>query len=274
MPELPDAHRVPQPSPRSLATLRLGQPKARKVDTGRIPDPSILPNRGPTPATVFVGGRSRSVVNGVAFALAETIDLTPLWLDVREPRAVSDGPDPGSTGWIPPERLFISEGGRGLEAVPDHPTKTIWDIVRSDEPTSVLSNLTDFLRLPELIQDILSTLGDAQGAKALVAANTDRIAHLFPRTADGLQRFLGTLAASHLSIVAAHTGATGPGRFGFATVFRVGAQSPAKWMEGTLVCEQGIDQGTFAVGRANRLSDIPAIARVLTNLFSAKPGLA
>jgi hypothetical protein len=268
MPELPDVQRMPQPAPRLVASVRLGEPRRQKSGSGRSRDPPILPDGSSGPTTIYVSGPSRAVVNGVAFAFAEMIDLAPFWLDVRDPTAQSDGPDPGSTGWIPPDRLFVSEGGRGLEVAPENLGKALWTIVRSDEPESVLSHLTDFLRLPELIQEILSATGSGLGIKALVAANTDRVAHLFSRTAEGLQHFLGTLAASHLSIVAAHTGTTVPGRFGFATVFRVDVESPARWSEGTIVCEQGIAHGPFAVGRANRLSDVPAIARVFNGLYS------
>ena len=59
-------------------------------------DPPIRPVGGPT--TVFVSGPSRSVVNGVAFALAEMIDLTPFWLDVRDGKESSDSPDPAGPG--------------------------------------------------------------------------------------------------------------------------------------------------------------------------------
>lgn len=267
MPELPDAGRVPQPSPRVVARIRSREGRGPKLRAGRTQDPPILSGQNRRPTTVFVGGRSRPIVNGVAFALAELIDLTPFWLDVRASGAGSDGPDPGSTGWIPPDRLFVSEGGHGLEPEAPGAESALWTIVRSDEPASVLSHLTDFLRLPELIQEILSAASPNQGPKALVAANTDRVSHLFPRTADGLQRFLGTLAASSLSIIAAHTGAVGTSRFGFATVFRLDVETPAEWMEGKIVCEQGIDQGPFAVGRTNRLSDVPSISRVLSSLF-------
>ncbi|MGC2288981.1 MAG: hypothetical protein WA688_03895 [Thermoplasmata archaeon] len=210
------------------------------------------------------------MVNGVAFALAEMIDLTPFWLDVRDPARPSEGPDPGNTGWIPPDRLFVSEGGRGLEPTRPGADSELWSIVRSDEPASVLSHLTDFLRLPEVIQEILSATPPNGGPKALIAANSDRIAHLFPRTAEGLHRFLGTMAVTSLNIFAAHTGPTGPARFGFATVFTLHLDSPTNWMEATIVCEQGIAQGPFAIGRTNRLSDVPGISRVLSGLFPAK----
>ncbi len=266
MPEFPDTHRVPQPNARTLASVRedAAEPKPSREGSR---DPPIRFLRGGNPATVFVGGESRPVVNGVAYALAEQIDLTPFWLDVRDPSEPPEGRDPGNTGWIPADRLFVSEGGRGLEPGPRAPDAALWTLVRSDEPASVISHLNDFLQLPEVIQEILSSTSPTGGTRAVVTANSDRIAHLFPRTAEGLRRFLGTMAVTSLSIVAAHTGPTGAGRFGFATVFRVEAASPANWMEGRIVCEQGIARGPFAIGRVNRLSDVPGIARVLSGLF-------
>jgi hypothetical protein len=253
-----------------VATIRWGGSPERRPGGGRNRDPPIRPTRGGNPSTVFVAGTMRSVVNGVAFALAETIDLTPFWLDVRDSSQGSEGPDPGNTGWIPPDRMFVSEGGRGLEPGISGSPAELWTLVRSDEPASVLSHLNDFLRLPEVIQDILSATPPGGGPRAVVAANSDRVAHVFPRTAVGLEKFLRTMAATSLNIVAAHTGPTGPSRFGFATVFRLDVKSPTKWMEGMIVCEQGIEKGPFAVGRANRLSDVPGIARVCAGLFAAK----
>jgi len=271
MPELPDAQRVPQPSPRTVAGVRKGKPP-RPGPPGRpVTEALFSPNRGNQPTTVYVSGPVRSVVNGVAFALAEMLDLTPYWLDARDSKATPDGPDPVTTGWIPPDRLFISEGGKGLEQAPVGADKALWSIVRSDEPAEVLSHLNNFLHLPQLIQEIISAADPAGGPRALVVANSDRVAHLFPRTADGLQRVLATLAAASLSIVAAHTGPTTPGRFGFATVFRVEVGRAANWMEGTLVCEQGTGKGSFAVGRSNRLSDVPGIARVFRGLYATNP---
>jgi hypothetical protein len=270
MPELPDAQRVPQPSPRIVASVQRADVPPSSSGGSRGHNPSILPNRSGGPTTVFVGGSSRPIVNSVAFAVAEAIDLTPFWLDVRDSRARDEGPDPGSMGWIPPDRLFVSQDGHGLEEEVDGAMEALWTIVRSDEPASVLSNLTDFLRLPELIQEILSATSPTGTPKAMVAANSDRVTHLFPRTAEGLQRFLATLSASSLSIIAAHTGPDVPGRFGFATVFRVKADSPDQWMEGTIVCEKGIERGPLAVGRATRLSDVPGIARVFKGIFPEK----
>jgi hypothetical protein len=266
MPEIPNPSRR---SRRAPTKERLTNPARQNASEGRNINPPIGPTRGGNPATVFVGGASRPLVNSVAFAFAEMIDLTPLWLDVRDPNDGDGGPDPGNTGWIPPDRMFVSEGGQGLEPrAPGH-EPDLWTIVRADEPATVVSHLNDFLRLPEVIQEILSVSTSFDGPRAVVVAGSDRVAHLFPRTAEGLQRFLGTMSVTTLNIVAAHTGRTGPARFGFGTVFKITADSPRYWMEGTIICERGIAHGPFAVGRSNRLSDVPAIARVLTGLYPA-----
>jgi hypothetical protein len=270
MSEVPDAPRIPHPSLRAAPSVPQPSSPGRRAGSGRNGDPPIRPSQGGNPATVFVAGDSRPLVNSVAFAFAEMIDLTPFWLEVRDPKGAAEGPDPGNTGWVPPDRMFVSEGGRGFEPAAGDTPPDLWTIVRADEPATVLSHLTDFLRLPEVIQEILSATASVDGPRAVVVAGSDRVAHLFPRTAEGLQRFLGSMAVTSLNIVAAHTGPTGPGRFGFATVFRVAAESPQNWLKGTIVCEQGIAQGPFAVGRTNRLSDVPAIARVLSNMFPLK----
>lgn len=267
MTEQSDIGRAPTPTLRAAPHVRLRGPSGPRSLYGRNGDPPIRPSQGGNPATVFVGGSSRPVVNSVAFALAEIIDLTPFWLDVRDPKGPAEGPDPGNSGWIPPDRLFVSEGSRGFQPPVPGQVPHLWTIVKADEPTTVLTQLTDFLRLPEVIQEILSATSSLDGPRAVVVAGSDRVAHLFPKTAEGLQRFLGTMAVTSMNIVAAHTGRTGPGRFGFGTVFRVNAEASQNWLEGTLVCEQGIAQGPFAVGRKNRLSDIPSISRVLSALF-------
>jgi hypothetical protein len=267
MPELPQSHRMPQPSPRVVANVRKESPTEPRSGYDGNPNPPLRSGREGRPATVFVAGSARPVVNCVAYALAEIIDLTPFWLDVHDSTKPAEGPDPGNTGWIPPDRMFVSEGERGFRTNHVGSKQELWTLVRSDEPASVLSHLNDFLRLPDVIQEILSATAPAGGPKAVVVANSDRVAHLFPRTAAGLERFLGTMAVTSLNIVAAHTGRTGPGRYGFATVFRVNVDASARWMEGTIVCEQGIAQGPFAVGRSNRLSDVPGIARVCSALF-------
>lgn len=271
MPEQPVARRVFPPNPRTIERARRSAPPLFPPGGGSYQDPPIAPERGAGPTTVFVGGSSRGVVNAVAYALAELIDLTPFWLNVKDSRTRSIDPDPGSVGWIPPDRMFVSEDGRGLEVMVEGAMQALSTVVRSDEPASALSNLTEFLKLPELIQDILSAAPENGAPKALVAANSDRVTHLFPQTAKGLRQFFATIAAANVSILAAHTGPVGPGRFGFATVFQVRTASPGDWIEGTLICEKGIEGGPFAVGRTTRLSDVPGIARVLNAIFPAAP---
>jgi hypothetical protein len=218
------------------------------------------------PCSIYVHGECRPLVNAVAFAMAEMLDLAPLWLEVRNPSKEATEPSVVSAGWIPPERVFVSDAGNGLE--PNHlvANLALYSVVRSDEPAEVLLELTDFLRLPELIQQAIGVATIAPTLRAIGVANSERVAHLFPRNRDSLHAFLTSILHRSISLVAAHTGPTGPQRFAFDLVYRVHGSSLAAWGTGALECEKGVHRGPFSMGRPRPLGEIPSIARVLATL--------
>lgn len=217
------------------------------------------------PSTIFVYGDCRPVVNGVAFAMADMLDLAPFWLEVRDGKG-GDESNAATVGWIPSDRFFISQEGSGLE--PNHgiANLALWTIVRSDEPAEELAKLTDFLRLPTLLQEMIGRWTPDSSPRAVVVANAERIKHLFPREPGELRRLLSTILEHSASLVVTHTGQPGDGRFGFNAVFRVHATSFESWNEGTLECEKGRARGPFSIGRPRRLADIPSVARILSGL--------
>ena len=218
------------------------------------------------PATIYVYGDCRPVVNGVAFAMAEMLDLRPLWLEVRGPAEDGDDTTAATAGWVPSDRYFVSHDGTGLEANDAVANLALWTIVRSDEPTEVLADLTDFLRLPRLLQEMIGQAMPDSSPRALVVANVERVKHLFPGGPGGLRRFLSTILNHSASLVVAHTGQPGEERWAFNAVFRVHATTFGAWSEGSLECEKGRSRGPFSIGRSCRLSDVPSVARVLAGL--------
>ena len=223
------------------------------------------------PSTIYVYGDCRPVVNGVAFAMADMLDLTPLWVEVRD--AVRDGDEvtAASAGWIPPDRFFLSQEGSGLEPNDGVANMALWTIVRSDEPSEHLAELTDFLRLPLLLQEMIGRWTPDSGPRAVVVANVERVKHLFPREPGEARRFLATILNHSASLVVTHMGEPGEGRFAFNAVFRVHASSFDSWSDGTLECEKGRARGPFSIGRPRRLGDIPSVARILTALRGTHP---
>lgn len=262
----------PTPSDRS------SDPARRSPGPTEIPRPAdlearwLLPSEDVgKPCSIFVYGDCRPVVNGVAFAMADMLDLAPLWLEVRDGGGGHDGPTVASAGWVPPERVFLSEAGSGLEPNDGVANLALGSIVRSDEPAEALTELTDFLRLPELLQEAIGRAMPAPSPRAIVLANVERVEQLFPREPGSLHRFLHSILTRSVSLVAAHTGPPREQRFAFSAVFRVHASSFASWGLGSIECEKGLKRGPFSVGRLCGLSDIPSIARVLAGLEGSKP---
>jgi len=218
------------------------------------------------PCSIYVYGDCRPVVNGVAFAMADMLDLAPLWLEVRDPQDGHEEPTVVSAGWIAPDRLFLSDSGSGLEPNDAVANLALWNVVRSDEPSEVLADLTDFLRLPLLIQEVIGHTTTESSPRAIVVANVERVQHLFPQEPGSLRRFLRSILNRSVSLVVAHTGSPVEQRSAFNAVFRVHASTLAAWNVGSLECERGLMRGPYSVGRPRRLSHIPSVARVLTGL--------
>jgi len=261
--------RTPSPLPPDPPS----DPVRRNNGPSGIPDTTDLEERWVLPSgalgqpcSIYVYGDCRPVVNGVAFAMADMLDLAPLWLEVRDPQDGHDEPTAGSAGWIPPDRLFLSDSGSGLEPNDAIANFALWNIVRSDEPGEVLADLTDFLRLPQMIQEVIGHATSESSPRAIVVANVERVQHLFPQEPGSLRRFLRSILNHSVSLVVAHTGPPGEQRSVFSAVFRVHASTLSAWKVGTLECEKGLMRGPYSVGRPRRLSGIPSVSRVLTGL--------
>lgn len=224
------------------------------------------------PVSVFVGGSSRPLTNLVAYAVAETLDTKPFWLDIREPHGPVPVSDPARLGWIPSDRLFVSEQVGDLEPQDTVANAALWSIIRTDEPESVLSHLADLLRLPTLLQEVVGRATPTGTRRALGIANMDRAAHLYPGDPEALRVLLKTLLSSSLSIVGAYTGKVGTRRFAFDLVYSVEADGQEDWRDATISCEQGLAPLAPAIAEPRKLSEIPALSRVFARTLGQRPG--
>lgn len=224
------------------------------------------------PVSVFVGGGSRPITNLVAYAIAENLDTTPFWLDIRDPHDHTPLSDPARLGWIPPDRLFVSERVAELEPQDSVANAALWSIVRTDEPQNVLSHLADLLRLPSVLQEVVGRATPAGLQRALGIANMDLAAHLYPGEPEALRAFLMTLLQSSLSIVAAYTGKVSTRRFAFDLVYSVDGEGKEDWRDATISCEQGLAPLAPAVAGSRKISEIPALSRVFARTLGPRPG--
>jgi hypothetical protein len=188
-------------------------------------------------------------------------DSSPFWLDIREPTDAPTEPGPVELGWISHERLFVV--GEPSEARPQNGVgdAALAAFVRGDEPPQVLAHLSDFLRLPPIVQEIVSRIERVDTAHAVAIANTDRVRRDYPTTVEGVRHVIEPFLAAPILPFLSATSPPGEGRWAFDFVFEVRAKDIARWSEGLLIAEKAPSEAGFPTQRAIPLSTIPDIAR-------------
>jgi len=256
--EVPRSRRASPPWQPSIGTpgVPSDKPAGRADRVWFLP-----PNWDGRAVAVLVWGVSRRIVNRLVFSMVRSLDATPLWLEVSER---GEQPEPLRLGWVPPERLYVSERPEDLEPARAIGNLALWGIVRSDEPTTLLARLTDFVRLPPLVQQALGGSTPESPLRALAVGNADRVAHLFRERPEELQWLVSYLRQSSLCLVVGANGPPGTGRSAFDCEFHVEGESVMTWREATVICDRSRVGGSYPVGRARRLSEIPGLSDLFT----------
>lgn len=212
------------------------------------------------PLAIYVTGTPRPAVNRVVFAMSRSLDPAPLWVEIVDDE---QEPDAVRQGWVPPERAFLSRRTDDLETSRAVANLALWGIVRSDEPSRLLTELTDFVRLPPLIQEVLGQSAEGSARRAIAVGNADRVQHLFRERIDDLRWLLTYLKGSMASLIVGITGRSGRQGSVFDAEFRVEGAVEDPWTEATLTCEREGTSVGFPVGRRQRLSAIPELRNIL-----------
>ena len=210
----------------------------------------------------FIHGASRAAVLRVAYALARANDRLPFWVSIRDPDERTNAAGPLELGWLPKEQTFVvsRQEARPREAVP---ASAVWNVVRSDEPSAVVSELVNFLRLPDSVQQALGQFGGTDRLRVFVVANCDRVRDVYPNTPEGVRPIVDAmLRAGGLPIFAA-VSPPGPGRMAFDFVFEVRIPALDQWRDGILFCEKAPEGSGFSGGQTLRVASVPSIARAL-----------
>jgi hypothetical protein len=217
----------------------------------------------------FLWGDSRAVLNRVLYAMVRANDSSPFWLDIRGPADAPSEPGPVELGWIPPDRLFVTE--EPAEARPQNAVGNLAlaTFVRSDEPPQVLTHLSDFLRLPPIAQEIVSRLERADACHVVAIANTDRVRRDYPTTVEEVRHVIEPFLAAPILPFMAATSPPGDGRWAFDFVIEVRAKDLTHWREGLLLVEKAPPDSGFVKGRRVPLPSVPDLARVLESSSKA-----
>jgi len=202
----------------------------------------------------FVHGPSRAAVLRVTYALARANDRAPFWLSIRDPGDAVPIPGPLELGWIPKEQAFVVTR---QEAAPHSavPPSAIWNVVRPDEPSQVVSELVHFLELPESVQRALGRFGGTDQPRVFVIANSDRVREVYPNSVEGVRPIIDSMLRSGGLPIFAAVSPPGPGRLAFDFVFEVRIPALDQWRDGILFCEKAPEGSGFSSGQTARTAE-------------------
>ncbi len=259
-PELPQGRRaIPPWQPSMGPGTNAAEPRAPDHD-----GVWFLPSKWDRRAVaILVWGASRPLVTRVVYSMVRALDAAPLWLEVLER---GEEAEPLRQGWIPPERVYVSERAEDLEPARAVGNLALWAIVRSDEPATILARLTDFVRLPPLVQEVLGTSTPASRLRALGVGNADRVAPLFRQRPEELRWLVDYLRESSLCLIVGATRPPGAGREAFDCEFHVDGESITEWRHATVACDRTRVGGSYPVGHPVTLSQIPGLSELFPSL--------
>jgi hypothetical protein len=213
------------------------------------------------PTSTFLYGRSRPLVNLLLYALAEKENAGFHWLDIRTPQEESEELDPAQLGWIDEKHLWKVDRLDAFTPNNVPANAALFELVRDDEPPETLARLSDFLRLPDAMQQILAEPPAGGGPGVLAVANAHRTADAFPVST--LAPILEALRWAGYSLLVGFAGSPPAVRAEFDRVIRVDGSGPGTWTTAELVLEAGPSMVGLASEGTARLVDLPFVARVL-----------
>ena len=265
---------VPTPTSRTATPSRLPVEIAHKVPSRRrdaerrgvstLGSDGLPEQWADRPTMVLVHGPSRSLVNLALFAFSEVTTPRFQWVDVRVPGEERLPSDPVRLGWIPAERLWTADQPFALRPDDLGANLALYTLVRSDEPSASLVQLTEFLRLPELSQRILATRPKKGEPGVVAVPNAHRLMSAVP--IDRVPAILGVHRSSGYSVYVGLAESPGAGAEPFDFVFEMDGESLPGWAQSHITCTKGIRTGPLREGHPVPLGDVSPLADVLSRL--------
>jgi hypothetical protein len=218
------------------------------------------------PTSMLLYGPSRSLVNLVLYAVAKATSPSFQWVDIQVPGEQRLPADPVGLGWIEDDHRWSVDHPSMLRPDDLAANLALFALVRSDEPSASLVQITDFLRLPEISQRILA-VRPVIGTPGVVAVpNAHRVMASFP--AGQVPGILSAHRAAGYSVYVGFAESPGTGAELFDFVFRLDGESLSDWKGSHAICERGNCSGSLGQGAPVDLEEIPAVADVLARATS------
>ncbi|MCI4350091.1 MAG: hypothetical protein L3K15_01050 [Thermoplasmata archaeon] len=208
----------------------------------------ISPRMTRGPCNIWIWGDARLAVNRAAFEVVHRVQARYAWIDIGSSGDDVDPEDPSRNGLVPDTMLYRTIPPADLE--PSHALANLamWSVVRADEPIEVLHPLMDFLRLPQLLQEIIGNAPSEGHPAVFVVANADRLIAFYPDDDASSQPILDVWKRERLTAVVTLLDHPRKDRFLYDYVFEVRSKDSASWRDARILCEKApADQG-FRMG--------------------------
>ncbi len=212
-----------------------------------------------SPASFYLHGISRTEVNLVAYYLARSLDPRFHWIEVTR---ANRSPTPRYGEWPDAgRRHFVF---RATEFTPEQPVsdRKLEDVVGPAESADTVAHIRDFVRLPDVVQDVLTRPSPADAPRVVLLSNTDLTESSYGPEPGAFRPFLRAVGAEGATIICSRTGIDRPNRFDFDFVIRIDIESGSEIATANLLVEKGRPGTPFETGRQRTLRDDPAFGQL------------
>jgi hypothetical protein len=220
-----------------------------------------------SPGATILWGESRGIVNRVLFAMVRANDEDPFWIQVLSSGPEESAPTPVDLHWIRKERLYLVGDPDELKPHAALGNMALVNLLAEERPQ--LSLLADFLRLPEVTQELIAHQQGSGSPRALGIANADRVRKYYHGSPEEVEPFLQAMVSGGLLPFFGSTTRPGPAQWAFDHSFEVRAPSLARWNEGSLRCEKAPTASPWRVGTEIPLREIRPAAAALGGAIPA-----
>jgi len=210
--------------------------------------------------SVILCGSGRSLLNWVAYALVADHPGGFLWGHVQLEGEVLEDADLLKTQLISRERL-ITVAPQELMRDDFAGNLAVGGLVRTEPPEESVRSFSDFLRLPQQTQEMISRLPRGEPRPVLVLSGAHRLAALYSTEAVGPT--LRSLVELGGSILIVWADAPVAGRLAFERILHLKGENPSRWRDALLTVERGWPTGALRTGVEARLTDVAPVASVL-----------
>ena len=209
--------------------------------------------------SVMIWADDRIAATVAALTLARQRSSNVTWLDIRDPIGATEPYDTLLREAIDRDRAYRTASPS--ELAPDNAAANLatWTVIRADEPSEVVAQFVDFLRLPPSVQQMFEQFGLPETLPTLVVTNSDRLASFYPESVEGTRAFVEVFGRSGVKLVSSLVGIERADRFAYRHVFHVASPRGGPWSEALVTSETRTAPPGTAGHSPTRLGDVPGV---------------